>query len=213
MPAPWAAGAELTVFGEIHGQRTNNVFHFGTNLVGWDDPNAANDALVDLATAMLECFVQHLLPILSNDFRLIGASAKGIHPTLKEPVVVAAAANSIGAGEDANNSFSAILVNLRTGQGGRRGRGKKFLPPAGDDAMNQSEVDGPTLIAVGAFLTCVAGKFLGAAPTTEWRLGVLSKTDLKAVGGTFDNSFRIVTTMTPSIDQAVMSSRRKGRGI
>lgn len=213
MPAPWSAGAELSVYGEIHGQTAVNVWHFATNIVGWDNPQSANDALVALATAMLDCFVTNLLPIISSDFRLIGAAAKGIHPDLKEPVVVAAPANSFGGGDPTNNSFTAILVNLRTGQGGRRGRGKKFLPPPGDDALVSSNVDGPTLIAVGTFLACVAGKFLGANPTTDWRLGVLSKTDLKAAGGSFDNAFRIVTTMTPSIDQAVMTSRRKGRGI
>ena len=31
MPAPWVAGAQGRILGEIHGQQTVNVLNFGTN--------------------------------------------------------------------------------------------------------------------------------------------------------------------------------------
>jgi len=88
-----------------------------------------------------------------------------------------------------------------------------FLPPAGEAQIAQSTIDGPTLVLIAAFTACVATKFMGADPETPWHLGILSQKDLSGIGGNFDNSFRIATSLNPVADCAVMRSRRKGRGI
>jgi hypothetical protein len=213
MAAPWAHGAELTVVGRLHGSITNNVWHLATNDATFDNPNALNDALVALAEAMLECFVNTFLPAATQDWQLLSVDVRPIHPVVGDAVTVAAPAASFGGSDPTSVSFAALLVNLRTGGGGRSGRGKKFLPPPGEPNMQASTIDAGTLVQIGLFLACVAGKFLGANPSTPWRLGVFSPTKAAAaVGGGFDNAFRVVTSMTPSTTTAIISSRKLGSG-
>lgn len=211
MPAPWVAGAQGRIIGEIHGQQTVNVMHFATN-DQIADPASLDAILLALATALKECVVDTLLPGVTSDWRFVRTDAKRIYPQLSDPIVATGLPANVGTLSASSTSFSSTLVNLRTGTGGRRGRGRIFLPPAGEAEIAQSVIDGPTLILLADFLACVGAKFLGAAPTTPWRLGILSQVDLNSVGGTFDNSFRIVSSLNLSADVAVMRSRRKGHG-
>ena len=213
MPAPWARGAELRVIGEIHGSQTVNVWHLATNEVIDDDPDNLDDVLLQLATAMLQCIVEQLLPAVTIDWRIDRCEAKYIYPFASDPIVATANTGSVGQLSPASASFEAVLVNLRTGGGGKSGRGKKFLPPPGEQGVAASLVDPGVLLDIIAFLTCVAGKFTGANPSTFWRLGVLSQKILnQTLGGGFDNAFRLVTQMTPSSNLSLLSSRKKGTG-
>lgn len=212
MSAPWARGARLRIVGRMHGSQTVNVIHFATNTVVNDGANL-DALLLALATAMLDCVLDSLLPAITSDWTVDHVDAQGIYPVLTDPVVATPQGVNAGTSAAQNVSFAATLVNLRTGIGGRRGRGKMFLPPPGDAQVTNSIIDPVPIQTVVEFLACVAGKFGGAAPTTDWHIGVLSRKDLKEVGGTFDNSFRLVTQMTPSNVVAVMRSRKLGHGI
>lgn len=211
MPAPWVAGAQARIIGEIHGQQTVNVLHFGTNSA-IADAGALDTILLQLATAMLECVIDTLLPAMSIDWRVVRTDAKRIYPNFSDPVVATAPANSTGAGSASSTSFIATLVNVRTGIDGRKGRGRIFLPPVGEAETTISAIDNETLLLITGFLACVAGKFMGASPTTDWRLGVLSRKDMAGIIGNFNNAFRVATQLTPVSDCAVMRSRRKGHG-
>jgi hypothetical protein len=212
MPAPWNAGAVARIVGEMHGSQVINVIHFATNAQINDDDNL-DDVLLELAQALLECAITTLLPAVSSDYRLIQCDAKRIHPVASDPIVATAPAGSVGELGVASASFIATLVNVRTGGGGKRGRGRMFLPPAGETETQQSQIDGPTMALVAAFLTCLAGKFLGANATTAWRLGVFSTKQFKELaGGGFDNAFRVATSLNPKQDVACMRSRKKGHG-
>lgn len=212
MPAPWVAGAQARIIGEIHGSQTVNVMNFATNdqIV---DEEALDQLLLQLAQAMLECVTTVLLPAVSSDWRAIRTEAKRIYPVESDPIVATAPPNSVGELSASSTSFVSSLVHIRTGGGGRRGRGRVFLPPAGEAEISASELDAPTLALITAYLACVAAKFMGAAPTTAWRLGILSRTKLNEVGGNFDNSFRQAVSLNPVSTLAVMRSRKKGRGI
>lgn len=212
MPAPWVAGAEARIVGELHGSQTINVIHFGTN-ANINDEGTLDTLLLQLATFMLECAVETLLPGVTSDWRLIQCDAKRIYPTPSDPIVATAPADSIGQRGPTSVSFASSLINKRTGGGGKRGRGRMFLPPAGEADIASSTIDGPTLLLLTAFAACLAGKFLGANPESVWRMGVLSDTiQRQTVGGGFDNAFRVVTQLSPKADVAVLRSRRKGHG-
>jgi len=212
MAAPWVAGAQARIVGELHGQQTVNVLHFATN-DAISDPGALDEILLALAEAIRDCVVEFLLPAVTIDWKFVKADAKRIYPVLSDPIVSTGLPEHVGELGVTSVSYAASLVNIRTGQGGRRGRGKMFLPPAGEAQIAQSTIDGPTLVLIAAFTACVATKFMGSDPETPWHLGILSQKDLSGVGGTFDNSFRIATSLNPVADCAVMRSRRKGRGI
>lgn len=208
MPAPWVAGAQARILGTLHGQQTVNVMHFGTNSQIADQAQL-DTLLLQLAAAMLDCVLTVLLPAVTSDWTVISCDAKRILPTPSDPQIATAPANSIGELSPASVSFAASLVNIRTGGGGKRGRGRVFLPPPGEAEVAASGIDGPTLTLITAYLTCVAGKFMGVGATTDWKLGVLSMKRLSEALGTFDNSFREATNLNPVANLSVMRSRKK----
>lgn len=211
MPAPWAAGAQARIIGEIHGSQTVNVMHFATN-TNVDDPGTLDTLLLQLAEALLDCAVQTLIPAVTSDWKLVRCDAKRIYQALGDPIVATAPANTVGQLSPTSVSFAASLVHLRSGIDGRKGRGRLFLPPPGEGEVTASDMDGPTAVAIAAFLACVAGKFLGNGATTPWRLGVLSRKDLNGNLANFNNSFRVVASMNPVVTLAKIGSRKKGRG-
>lgn len=208
MPAPWVAGAQARILGTLHGQQTVNVMHFGTNSQIADQAQL-DTLLLALAAAMLDCVITVLLPATTSDWTAVACDAKRILPTPSDPIIATAPANSVGELSPASVSFAASLVNIRTGGGGKRGRGRVFLPPPGEAEVVASGIDGPTLTLITAYLTCVAGKFMGVGATEDWILGVLSKKRLSEAGGTFDNSFREATSLNPVANLSVMRSRKK----
>jgi hypothetical protein len=210
MPAPWPAGAEARIVGTLHGQDCINVLHFATNNEILDQPGL-DALLLQLAEALADCVRTTLLPAVTSDYTWKFCDARRIWPTPSDPIVATANAAEVGERGPTSVSFAATLVNKRTGGGGRRGRGKMFLPPPGEDDITTSSLD-PDLVAILIpFLTCLAGKFLENA-TTPWRMGVYSRTNDLAVGGDFNNSFRVITQLTPNTDMAKLGSRRKKLG-
>lgn len=211
MPAPWVAGAQARIHGEIHGQQTVNVLNFGTNSAILDGP-ALDALLLQLAAALLDCVITTLLPAVSIDWRAVSCDAKRIYPVVSDPIIATADGGMVGEKSATSVSFAASLLSLRTGGGGRKGRGRLFLPPAGEAEILQSQLDSGTMTDLTAFAACLAGKFLGASPSTDWRLGVLSRVTAGPTNAAFDSGFRICTQLSPVQDVAVMRSRRKGHG-
>jgi hypothetical protein len=210
MAAPWPAGAEARIVGRLHGQDCINVLHFATNNAILDQPGL-DALLLQLAEALMDCVRTSLLPAVTSDYQVLFCDARRIWPEKSDPIVATANADEIGLRGPTSVSFAASLVNKRTGGGGRRGRGKMFLPPPGEDDITASSLDPDLVALLVPFLVCLAGKFLENA-TTPWRMGVYSRTNDLAVGGDFNNSFREITQLTPNIDVAKMGSRRKRLG-
>jgi len=215
MPAPWAAHAIGTIHGEIHGQETVNVLHFATNASITDQPYP-HPLLLQLAEALLECAIDTLLPGVTSDWRLVKTRAAfqgTIIPSISPDFVEATAPPaSVGELSPTSVSFQATGVDLKTGRNGRNGRGRLFLPPAGESEIAASELDAPTLALITAFLVCMAGKFLGTSPTTVWRWGIYSRKIGNLSFANFDVAFSVIGQMTPKGTVWVIGRRRKGRG-
>lgn len=211
MAAPWTAGAQCRIHGELHGQQTVNVLNFATNASILDQAGL-DTLLLELAVAVGECVIDTLLGAVTVDWRAVSTDAKRIYPTVSDPIINTFAAAQLGSKSTTSVSFAASLLSLRTGGGGRKGRGRLFLPPPGEAEISQSALDAGTVTALVAFATCLAGKFLGASPTTPWRLGVLSRKTAGPTLAAFDTGFRMCTQLSPVVDVACMRSRRKGHG-
>lgn len=199
--------AEVRVVGKLHSQDCINVWHVGSAEV-FVDFDQWEAALLALAAAMLQCAVEELLPGVTSDYRLVSAQAKMLYPTVTDYFIATASPDDVGALGPTSVSFSSTLVNLRSGRDGRRGRGKKFLPPPGEANMTSSLVDTPTLTQIADFLECLVGKFIGGGATTPWRLGVLSRKTLTGVGGSYPNAFKELVSMNPVALAAKMGSRK-----
>lgn len=216
MAAPWSLGAEVRIVGTLHGQDTNNVLHFATNEVE-SDVAPPSPLLLALVTAIGECIIDALLPAVTADWTYVKSEAKfifnsGGSPIGSDPVIHTAPAGSVGALGATSVSFASSLVNIRSGFGGRRGRGKMFLPPPGETNMTASDIDSGTMVLITAFLDCLAGKFLGTSPSTVWRLGVYSRKTDAEVGKDYDDAFFIASQLSPVAKAAVISRRKAGHG-
>lgn len=211
MPGPWARGIRVRIIGHIHGQLTVNVLHFGTHEVV-SDPPAINALLLQLATAVAACIIDNFLPAATSDWSLARVEAQEIAPTLSDPVVFTPEDPAVGTAGVASASFLASLVQIFTGGGGRSGRGRIFLPPAGEAQTANSLLDAGTMTAIAAFLACVAGKFIGVGATEPFALGVLSQKTFQNTPANFDAAFREATQLVPSNVVAIMGTRKVGRG-
>lgn len=214
MPAPWNAHAQGRIIGEIHGQQTVNVMNFATNsaLGGGADVTL----LIALAAAILQCVETVLLPAVTQDWNVTAVSTQYIGTVLpsasSDPYIVGPTGPGVGELGPTSVSFAATLVHLRSGQHGRNGRGRLFLPPPGEAQVASSTIDDPTLTLMVAFLNCLLGKFVGPSHTEDFELGVWSRKLQGASFTNFDNSFFPVKTMDVANKLAVIGRRKVGRG-
>lgn len=216
MAAPWSLGAQVRIVGRLHGQQTMNVLHFATNEVE-SDVAPPSPLLVALLAAVAECVIEALLAAVTQDWTFEYCDGRYVYnsggsPFGSDPVINTAPAGSVGTLGVASVSFASSLVNIRTGIGGKTGRGKMFLPPPGEAQTANGVADASVQTAITAFLTCMAGKFLGTTPSTVWRWGVFSR----KLGGTnyanFNAGFHIAANISPVATLAVISRRKIGHG-
>ena len=211
MPAPWSAGFRVRVIGKLQGQDCIQVLHFATNQV-INDPAALNQLLQQLCAAMLGCLTDELLNAVTADYTLLGVEGTQIHPTLSDPVFESANAGAVGFLPATSVSFAAALIQIRTGTGGKSGRGRNYWPPPGEAQITNSTIDLAARDPFLAFIVCVANKFFSANPTTPFRLGVLSRKKVDNNPQPFDQAFRLATSMILVPEISVMSSRKVGSG-
>ena len=212
MPMNPALGVQLRIVGRIHGQTTNNVLHFATETQIQDAPS--QDALIlALLTAFLACVSEQLVGAVTSDWRLDYVDARAIFPAPGNPIQLVPSGDVVGTLGAASHSFAASLVKIRGEKGGRRSQGKMFLPPPGEATTTNSLADQSVVDQLVEFITCVAGKFIGAGATTEWRLGVLSRTTMGANVNNFNIAFTPAVGLTPKREAAICGRRRIGRGV
>jgi hypothetical protein len=212
MAAPWAAGAEVRIVGQIHGQTTNNVLHFATN-TQINDPIQRDALILALLTAMLACVTEQLVTGVTSDWTLDHLEGRSLFPTVGDPIIKPPDAPTQGQLSPASVSFASSLISIKTGLGGRKGRGRIFLPPPGEGETTGSVSAQSVFTELQAFINCVVGKFIGQSASEQWRLGVLSRKDLAGSVNNFNTAFREATTLVPQRTLAVMSRRRIGRGV
>lgn len=204
---------EARVVGQLHGSQTVNVFHFGTDADAADIP-AEVALLVALATAIMACVIEFLLPAVSSDWKVDEVQCKQLFPTVTDPLVHAAPPDSNGERGPVNTSFETMLMRLRTGGGGRRGRGRKFLPPPGDADLTASVLSSTDVgNAYAAFMLCLLEKFINTAKTTPYTMVVVSATHLKTNANDYNGASRPVTSLALESNVSVLRSRKLGTGI
>ena len=207
------AAFRVRIIGQIHGQQTVNVLHFRSLIADLITPESTNSLLQDLLTAVMECIIDTLLPAVTDDWTFTRAEAQMLFPQASDPIESTAQGQAVGGRAPTNVSFCASLINLRSGLGGRRGRGKMFLPPGGDNDMTNSVLDTDITLLLEAFLLCMFGKFVGPNKTTTFDWCVLSRKDMEGLTGAnaYDAS-RPIVNAAPNTRLAKIGSRKLGSG-
>lgn len=204
-------GVRIRIVGEIHGSQTNNVLHFGTN-TNSVDLNDWNARIQLLCQAVAECVITHLLPVVTSDWKFLRTEGQKISAPVMDPVVHNTPLPNVGGGQAQGGTILASLVHIRCGRDGRKGRGKMFLPPGGENHLANGEWDAVWIAAVVAFLGCLASKFAHNTGTSDFKIGVLSRKDFEALGGTFQSAFRDAEQLSAVEVASSMRTRKKGKG-
>lgn len=214
MPVPVATGEVVQVLHRytLEGQECQNVWYFRAQA---PDP----DMLANLLSAVAQCLITTLIPILVPSYRLESIKGKVVSPAVgpetewlpdADDVVVGAAAS------DGLPSYAAALISIHTERGGRSGRGRIYIGGIAEEDAGGSFIntETPTWGALLAFAACMLDKFkprdVPAAGNYSW--GVMSR----KVGGEkppfLAAGYATITRLTPKRELATMRSRKQGRG-
>lgn len=203
----------VTLKGRQGASDYRNVLNFGTNVAVHDGNR--NALLLALATAVAECFITHLLPILSSNFTDFRVSAREVWPMASDEVeYVPDIAEQVGAvAGDRLPSFNSMLLSFKTGKAGASKRGRMFLPSVPEGGVSNDTLSPATQAALIAFAACLVGKYVGAAKTEDETLLVVSQ---KLVGSNPPNYGNATSENVASIlvrpDVAIMGRRKINRG-
>jgi hypothetical protein len=206
------AGIRARIVGKIAGQDCIQVLHFGVE-VPWNvDTINVNTRLKELANAIRDCILTTLIPATTEAYVFQFVECKAIHPQESEFVPNDNIVATVGDLDHQGIPFAAQLVQVKTGMGGRRARGRNFWPPAGEQNAASGQWDAAALALLAAFCACMAGKFIGPNPTTDFKLGVYSKVIDDTLLQDFADAFTPAIALVPSPLIAVMGTRKVGRG-
>lgn len=195
---------KITMVGQLHGQETNNVWHFRFT------SEAATFATI--AAAIFDCIRTTLLPALSNEWRCIELRGKQIFPNATDEAIIPAEPTDIGGiNNESLPSFNAGLISIKTGAAGRRNRGRFYIAGIPETGQNGSRLTTGELALLVAFATCLANKFIIANNTFPATLGVLSRKNVQS-GQSIGNAFRSGTVLTTTNVLATMRRRKIGVG-
>lgn len=213
MPVPAAVGSEweVRVEGIMEGQKTVNVWHF--TCVG-----ATSDVELNLILVLLNCFVTHLMPVLSSSWSLVRVVWKQVSPTLGlEQVTIPEEAGPAAGSAVALPSYCSAVLSLRTIRAGRSGRGRKYIPGIPEAATIGSKFDTTHAFwtALVAFAACVLADFVHPDPAGGTDIFDLDVYSRKIGGSTYPfgaSGFANVTQIVPDEVIGTTRSRKLGRG-
>jgi len=202
---------EVRVRGSMENQETDNVIHFV-------EETATADVELHLILALAECFITHLLPVMSSSWKLVDIVWKKVSPVLGPEQITVPTGDLIADGNAAAlPSFNSVVISKRTLEGGRSKRGRMFLPGIPEAATLNSSFDTTHAFWAGvvAFAACLAEKFINIGEplgSDQFALAVYSRT----IGGSTlpfgAAGFTKVSSL--SVSQLIGStrSRKVGRG-
>lgn len=206
--------ARVVIRGELHAQETNNVLHFGSVGAVPPDIQSSLSALVNnLRVAIRAAFLQSV----SSEWKLIQIKAVQIAPALTNEVTLGGEATDVGALTESLPSFNAGLYHLRTNLGGRRRRGRMFTPAVPEAGQTASALTAAQLNLHTAWANRLMADFGPAVADPSYKLALLSRTDTRPApigsGQTIVQATYLIRSIQVATNVAIISSRKKGRGV
>jgi hypothetical protein len=166
---------QAVVRAKLQGQDCLNVLYF-------ECVNGTNNVETELIAALITCFVTHIIPVLSSEWRLESIRAKQVAPILGPEIEGFPAEGQLQQGQGAGDglpSFVSAHISISTVRGGRSGRGRMYLGGIreADTTLSSISIESPTWAAIAGFIGCVATKFLGGGfnANQKFSLGVMSR--------------------------------------
>lgn len=163
----------LSLFGEIHGQTTQNVFHFQTrsSSIGATHAFEATQLLTDFNTNV----VPKIKAFCCDDWAIKTILVTTLIP---KSTVLTEMRIATGAGlqpDDSLPSFCAGLLSLRTGVGGRSAHGRIYIPGVPEGLSSQSRTEGSLLTLLSDIGTVLLTRYGPTGGFAYARYGVFSR--------------------------------------
>jgi len=202
---------EVRFNGRMEGQVINNVMHFVC--VG-----ASADVNVGLILKIAECFILHLLPVLSSSFTFESITWKQVGPVLG--VEQETVPDDAGPGEGsaaALPSYCSAVISKRTLLGGGSHRGRMYIAGIPEDQTTNSAINTglPLWAGIAAFIACVLAEFKHPDPAGGTDLFDLVVYSRLLGGSSFPYGAAGVTAvdnLVPDQQLGTTRSRKVGRG-
>ncbi|MFY7869247.1 MAG: hypothetical protein ACOVQN_07070 [Exiguobacterium sp.] len=196
---------QVTIEGEIDGQKTNNVLHFrATDLLLGSETT--------LAQGVLDCVKNSLLPGISVDWKVLRVRARKIYPTAGLEYVVDGGGINAGSAGGSLPSFNAAIISLRTATGGRSGKGRMYIAGLPTNGEDKSKLSALFTSVLASFITCMVSKFITAPLTSGFNWGIVSRKKQIAAPNDPSQWFMPVTQAVINTDVGTMRSRKIGYG-
>jgi len=213
MAIPAAVGSlwEVIIEGRQEGQLTANVYHF--QCVG-----ASADVDLHLIQVLAQCFITHILPVVTSSWTLERVRWKQVSPVLGVEQISVPVGAAAGAGNAAAlPSFAAAVFSKRTLQGGRSHRGRTYIAGIPENATLNSSLDPAHAFwaALLAFAVCVITNFVHPDPAGGSDLFNLIVYSRKIGGAAFPYNVSGATPVREFVPQqqiGTQRSRKVGRG-
>jgi hypothetical protein len=201
---------QVRIVGRMEGQETNNVLHFACT-------GADSDVLTNLILVLAECFITHLLPVLSSSWSLESIKWKRVSPTLGQEIVsIPVGAGAGGGNAAALPSYCSAVISIRSSLGGRSHRGRMYIPGIPEAATINSSFDDTDAFWAGlvAFAACIVTNFVVGDPpgAPSWQMMIYSR---KLGGANFPYGAAGFTAMKGLVPVKLLGttrSRKVGRG-
>ena len=184
----------------LHAQNCYNVLHFLAD--------GTPDIETGLIAGVRAAFVTGLANAhFSNDLVLKDVMCFRIYPSLsRQYIQTYSDAGTING--DSIPSTAAVVAQIRTAEGGRRARGRFYVPGIGTSQVNDSRFGAGTF----TYLANLVASFITPASAPRWRIGVLSRTLAGTAIPVNPVGFKVATSITFDPVLATMRTRRIGRG-
>lgn len=201
----------LRLYGRLHGSQMVNVMHFVQ-----DDVSPALGAQ-DLATDFATNMKTTLQGRASNQLSFEYVEVESIVPYAGGPFQSAFPANTLGAQTEAAISATlAEVISIYTSRGGRRGKGRIYLPgaPALSIANAHNGLWQPAQTTrTQTLATALATRYMSvlAGPVGRWRLGVWSRAMGPAHPPWTSDQFVRATSLT--VRTTIRTQRRRQLGV
>jgi len=178
-----------------------NVFHYRQT----DDSGPISNKALALITAWETDAKAEYLACLSSRITLEKLEAKGVNGSTEESEVNATDNGTGGAG-DIVPLTSAPLISWRTGEAGRRKRGRSYMPPIEEALQDAGNLTSGAVDTYEDF-TAVATE-ISTGDGDDFEMVIYSPEDLTA---TPPRPGTLITKVTGAIVQSVMGTQRRRR--
>lgn len=189
--------------GRLHDQLIENVFFFRTKTTGSPD----NEVLTDIRTHTWDLLKEDI----SSEYLCESFTLQELYPTMRDPTELVVEQNASLAGL-ANPTSVASVISLKTGLGGRRNRGRKYMAGLVKEESINSRIDSTRLASMQENWDAVAFWFrlANTSAYTEW--GILHRSANGAPVPIAADSFVPITSVVVRSITGTMRTRIPGHG-